>query len=576
MLHQLRRLTALGFCAAALCGCAVGPMLSSSEETSVEVAAPGTDAPLLLFPAYGEEPVSLPWMRYRLALFLPDPEHNTLEADSLPLPGIVRARDAEPEPADAIPDLWDRIRAGYAFPDESSARIDTELNWYATHPAYLSRTLERGHPYLHLIVEALEERGMPLEIAFLPIVESAFQPFAYSHGRAAGLWQFVPGTAARYGLKHTWWYDGRRDVVASTRAALDYLQYLHTLFNGDWMLALAAYNSGEGTVQRAVRSNRSQGRATDFWSLKLPRETRAYVPKLLALARIFADPSAYGVSLPEMPDEPAVLRVATESQIDLAKAAELADISLDELYRLNPAFNRWATDPDGPHELLLPVSAADRFVTALASLDKSQRVSWTRHQIRRGETLGEIAQKYRTTVAVLRDVNGISGHMIREGQNLIVPVAMQDRTAYRLSADERQRAVQSAGATESRAVHVVRKGDTLWNIARDHGVGVRQLAQWNAMAPGDPLRPGQRLVIRKSTQTATVAGPAQRHPLSAEATQRISYVVRKGDSLSRISQRFNVRLSELLRWNSLDRDAYLQPGQRLTLYVDVTRQIANL
>lgn len=573
MLHRLWRLTALGL-SAALYGCALGPAISTPDdergqgpETTAEEQSPR-------FPAYSDEDTSFPWTRYRQALFLPDPEHRTLEAEPLPFPGITRLSD-EPEPADATPDLWDRIRAGYGFPEEESARIDAELNWYVEHPAYLSRTLERGRPYFHLIVEALEERGMPLEIAFLPIVESAFQPFAYSHGRAAGLWQFVPGTAARYGLKYTWWYDGRRDVVASTRAALDYLQYLNSLFGGDWMLALAAYNSGEGTVQRAVRQNLTKGHSIDFWSLNLPRETRAYVPKLLALARIFANPSDYGLALPDMPDEPQVVRVATESQIDLAKAAELAGISLEELYRLNPAFNRWATDPEGPHELLLPVSVADRFTIALSGLDKTERVSWTRHQIRKGETLGEIARKYQTTVAVLRDINSISGNMIREGQNLIVPVAMRDRADYTLSAEERQRATQSAGAAEARSVHVVRKGDTLWDIARTHGVGVRQLAQWNAMAPGDPLRPGQRLVIRKSG-TTIAGGPDLKHPLSAETTQRISYVVRKGDSLARISQRFNVKVSELLRWNSLDQNAYLQPGQKLTLYVDVTRQIANL
>jgi membrane-bound lytic murein transglycosylase D len=578
MLHRLWRLTALGLCAAALHGCALGPAISTPEaelaESAQAAGAAAEERPR--FPAYSEEQTSFPWTRYRLALFLPDPEHRTLEAEPLPFPGITRLKDVEPEAADAVVDLWDRIRAGYRFPEETSPRIDAELKWYLDHPAYIYRTVERGRPYFHLIVEALEERGMPLEIAFLPIVESAFQPFAYSHGRAAGLWQFIPGTASRYGLKQTWWYDGRRDVVASTRAALDYLQYLSSLFNGDWMLALAAYNSGEGTVQRAVRSNLAKGRGTDFWSLDLPRETRAYVPKLLARARIFANPTEFGLDLPSLPDEPQVVRVATGSQIDLAKAAELAGITLEDLYRLNPAFNRWATDPDGPHELLLPVSAADRFITALAGLDETDRVSWTRHQIRKGETLGEIARKYQTTVAVLRDINGISGHMIREGQSLVVPVAMRDRAAYTLSAEERQRAVQaSAGTADTSTVHVVRKGDTLWDIARTHGVGVRQLAQWNAMAPGDPLRPGQRLVIRKSSVTA-VAGPAQKHPLSAETTQRISYVVRKGDSLSRISQRFNVKVSELLRWNSLDRNAYLQPGQRLTLYVDVTRQIANL
>jgi membrane-bound lytic murein transglycosylase D len=327
-----------------------------------------------------------------------------------------------------------------------------------------------------------------------------------------------------------------------------------------------------------VQRNHARGREHDFWSLDLPRETRAYVPKLLALARIFADPAELGLMLPDMPDEVLVTRVATGSQIDLAKAAELAGIALDDIYRLNPAFNRWATDPDGPHELLLPAAATERFTTALAELDDTQRVTWTRHRIRSGETLGEIARQYRTTVAVLREVNDISGNMIRAGHNLVVPMAMHEGATYTLSADQRRQATQqSATAGDARVVHVVRKGDTLWDISRKHGVGVRQLAQWNAMAPGDPLRPGQRLVIRKSG-AKTLAGPAalSSHPLSREATQRISYVVRKGDSLSRISQRFNVKVAELLRWNTLKPDAYLQPGQRLTLYIDVTRQAANL
>lgn len=278
-----------------------------------------------------------------------------------------------------------------------------------------------------------------------------------------------------------------------------------------------------------------------------------------------------------MPDEALVARVATGSQIDLAKAAELAGIGLDEIYRLNPAFNRWATDPDGPHELLLPMTAMERFTTALAELDETQRVTWTRHRIRSGETLGEIARQYRTTVAVLREVNDISGNMIRAGHNLVVPMAMHEGVTYTLSAEQRRQTTQqSAAAGDARVVHLVRKGDTLWDIARAHGVGVRQLAQWNAMAPGDPLRPGQRLVIRKSGATVLAGSVRNGHPLSSEATQRISYVVRKGDSLSRISQRFNVKVAELLRWNTLKPEAYLQPGQRLTLYIDVTRQAANL
>lgn len=524
---------------------------------------------------YADDRNELPWLRYRLALYLPDPEHNTLESE----PAIQddgdegMAAQADTGPAD----LWDRMRAGYGFPEQDNLRIDAEIGWYARHPDYLARTVERARPYLHLIVEALEQREVPMEIALLPIVESAYQPFAYSHGRAAGLWQFIPGTASRYGLKQNWWYDGRRDVVASTQAALDYLQYLHTFFDGDWMLALAAYNSGEGTVRRAVTRNHAEGRATDFWSLDLPRETRAYVPKLLALGAIFSQPQEYGLDLPSIADEPATVAVDIGGQIDLAKAAELAGISLEELYRLNPAFNRWATDPDGPHTLLLPVHASARFAAALADLDDEQRVAWRRHLVREGETLGQIARQHDTTVAVLSQVNGIDGHMIRAGHSLLVPVAVRSLNNYALSEAQRRQTTQAIPRAGGKVTYTVRSGDTMWEIARKHRVNVKQIAQWNTMAPGDVLRPGQRLVI---WTTAAAPGATARAPGSApalsELTQRISYVVRKGDSLSLISQRFNVKVSELQRWNSLSTGTYLQPGQRLTLYVDITRQTANL
>jgi membrane-bound lytic murein transglycosylase D len=518
-------------------------------------------------------------------LYLPDPEHNTLEA-APPGPWLrlqlqhVGAEADAPSADDQPRDLWDRLRNGYTFPEIDHPRIDAELAWYLNHPDYLARTVERARPYLWLIVEALDRRDLPQEIALLPIVESAFQPFAYSHGRAAGLWQFIPSTGTHFGLKQNWWYDGRRDVLASTQAALDYLHHLNTMFDGDWLLALAAYNSGSGTVTRAIRNNNARGRPADYWSLDLPRETRAYVPKLLALSRIFADPGSFDLEIASIPDEPVVTRVHVGGQIDLARAAELADISLEELYRLNPAFNRWATDPDGPHELLIPVDKAADFSIRLAETADEQRVTWTRHLIREGETLGQIAQRYDTTVGVLRQVNGINGHMIRAGRSMIIPVAMKDLGSYSLSAEQRRKTVQNVQRGNNRIVHTVRSGDTLWDIARKHRVSVSQLASWNAMSPRDVLRPGQRLVIwRQQAETAAAAEYNDllngAHPLN-NVTQRISYTVRRGDSLSRISQRFNVGIADLRNWNALSPDTYLQPGQRLTLYVDITRQNGNI
>ena len=236
--------------------------------------------------------------------------------------------------------IWPRVRSGFQLPsDIQHETLETELKWFAKHPEYIQRVLQRADPFLYYIME---------ELVLLPIVESAYQPFAYSHGRAAGLWQFIPSTGRVYGLKQNWWYDGRRDIFASTQAALNYLENMHKMFKGDWMLALAAYNSGSGTVQRAIKRNKKLKRPTDFWHLKLPKETSAYVPKLLALKEIIENPEKYDISLRCIQNAPGFKQVKTKAQLDLALAAELADIDLETLYNYNPAFNRWATDPDGP------------------------------------------------------------------------------------------------------------------------------------------------------------------------------------------------------------------------------------
>jgi FOG: LysM repeat len=476
-------------------------------------------------------------------------------------------------------DIWDRVRAGMTLPDHDHPGVRADLEWYASHQGYLDRVVTRAAPYLHLVVEAVEERNLPTELVLLPVVESAFQPFAYSHGRAAGLWQFIPGTGRRFDLKQSWWYDGRRDVAASTRAALDYLEYLRDHFSGDWLLALAAYNSGEGTVKRAVARNKARGKPTDFWSLDLPRETRGYVPKLLAISRLVTDPDQHGVSLEAVANEPFLTRVALDSQIDLALAAELADISLEEIYLYNPGFNRWATDPDGPHDLLLPIERVASFQERLAEYPPERRVRWERHRVKSGESLLQIAQNYRTTVELLKSVNNLRGNSIRAGATLTIPVARQKLASYRLSEEQRLIATQNQPREGHRVEYHVRSGDSLWSIARRHDVGVNELARWNGMAPRDPLVPGRKLVIWTDAKAERVAAtnPAGfTHPFSSSTRQRIGYTVRNGDSLATISQRFRVSVGNLISWNKLDGKKYLQPGQRLTLYVDVIRQSGNM
>jgi len=505
----------------------------------------------------------------------PDPEHQILDSNNAELDNddTVTTSDSEPGTSQQQ-DLWDRIRTGFVLEDSEHKRTLSEKKWYAKHQAYIDRTIERAKPYLYLIVEEAERLGVPAELVLLPVVESAFQPFAYSHGRAAGIWQFIPSTGRIFGLHQNWWYDGRRDIDASTKAALKYLSNLSRSFNGDWLLALAAYNSGQGTVKKAIRKNKRRGKPTDFWSLQLPKETRGYVPKLLAISAIIKNPEHYGITLKSVPDAPYLQMVNTNSQIDLALAAEIADISLDELYRLNPGFNRWATAPKGPHNLLLPIDKAASFDRKLAELPKSERIKWARHKIKNGENLGQIANKYHTTVNMLRQVNKIRGNMIRAGKSLIIPVATKKMNRYTLSAIQRTRAIQNSPKRGNKIRYTVRKGDTLWDIAQKHRVSVNKLAKWNGMAPRDVLKLGQRLVIWNSTSKSGQSGAISLSNNST--TQRVNYIVRNGDSLARISQRFKVKISELRRWNTLPKNKYLQPGQRLTLYVDVTRQAENI
>ena len=490
-----------------------------------------------------------------------------LEADTA-------AADADAVDNKAPLNLWDRIRAGFALPDVDNPRIDRELSWYARHQKYLDRVVERAQPYMHYIVDQLDANNIPLEIALLPIVESAFQPFAYSHGRASGIWQFIPSTGRRFGLKQNWWYDGRRDVCASTHAAIKLLSTLHKQFHGDWLLALAAYNSGGGNVQRAIRKNKRRHKPTDFFSLDLPPETRYYVPKLLALKKLINNPQMYKVQLARIDDTPYFERIKLDSQIDLALAADLADMDLDDLYELNPAYNRWATSPTGPDYLLIPLDNADEFKHNLEKFPADKRIKWVRHRIRPGETISTIAMYYHTSINIIKRVNHMRSNRLRAGHALTIPVASKKLSSYTLSANQRKHRAQNRPRHGTKITHIVQAGDTLWDLAQRHRVGVRQLAKWNGMAPRDPLVPGQTIVIwsRRAKASAGNIPVDIKAPPRREITRRIGYRVRRGDSLALISRKFNVTVAQLLRWNKkLNRRHYLQPGQQLTLYVDITR-----
>lgn len=462
-----------------------------------------------------------------------------------------------------INNLWERVRSQLKFEFEDNRRIAAQRNWYLKHPNYMHRVATRAKPFLHLIVEKIEQQNMPLELVLLPIVESAFDPFAYSHGRAAGMWQFIPSTGKRFGMKQTWWYDGRRDVLASTQGAIDYLNYLHKMFDGNWLHALAAYNSGEGRVQRSIRKNKKAGKPTDFWALDLPKETRAYVPKLLALADILANADEYAFEWPEIDNVPLTQEVEVGSQIDLALAADMAQMTVKQLHALNPGFNRWATDPSGPFNLLLPIDKVDIFSAELAKTDDKQRLNWVRHKVKSGDSLLKLANKYHTTTDIISSVNELKSNVIIAGEYLVIPVALKSLESYSLSQEQRLAKTQSKKSGVYKLAHKVQSGDTFWDLSREYKVNLRQLAKWNGMAPTDTLRPGKDLVVWVNDVTST--------PRKDAVMRTLTYTVRNGDSLARIANKFKVKVSDLQKWNQSKLKKYLQPGQKLQIFVDVTR-----
>ncbi len=454
-------------------------------------------------------------------------------------------------------DLWARVIDRFEFsycPENSGAQ--QWARWFGERPDYMERVMTRAHPWLYDIANELEARRLPGELALLPIVESAYDPFAYSHGRAAGAWQFLSGTARDFGLEINDFYDGRRDVFMATRAALDYLEYLSAMFDGDWNLALAAYNAGQGRVQRAIERNRARGRSTAWHDLSLPRETLAYVPKMNGLGCLFREPERFGLALPVWPNQPGFARVELDGPIDIVMLSAKAEVDLAELVALNAGLNQHLTSPTGPHHVIVPVDLEEQVLAALPQVNGADSVVWQTVSVRRGDTLSTLARRYNTSVSALRAANHLNGDMLSIGQQLRLPgsgpaapeSAFADR--YQELARLHERLLPS-----QRFEYVVRPGDSLWVIARNHRVSVAELQRWNGLGQHSVIRPGQRLMIRAGGAAAT----AQAQPAPLE------YTVRRGDSLWTISRRHQVSINELMRLNNLNENSVLRPGQRLVI-----------
>ena len=416
-------------------------------------------------------------------------------------------------------DVWQRIRNGFAMPEMNSTLVDHHQKWYASRPDYMARMTERAQRYLYFIIEEVERRGMPTEIALLPMIESAFNPGAYSGARASGIWQFIPSTGKNFGMQQNWWYDGRRDIVSATNGALDYLQKLHDMF-GDWELALAAYNCGENAVQRAQERNRKRGLPVNYASLKLPKETRNYLPKLLAVKNLINNPDRFGLVLQPIANKPYFAPVVTARHIDVKLAAELADVTLEEFMALNPAHNRPVILQENADVLLLPVDKVNTFRTNLEHYSEPL-VSWKAYQSKKGERLDKLAPKFGLTVATLCSINGLSPRTkLSNGQALLVPLNGQDTQNEFEAFNTNLTPFDLSLANAVR--HTVRKGDTLSNIARRYHVSLSKLKSWNRSVK--ILRPGQHIYVVQPGSLVRVAKNAKKKRTKTAANvKRITY-----------------------------------------------------
>ncbi len=487
-------------------------------------------------------------------------------------PDVPSPEKTEPAPAPVTADskhqdIWVRIQQNLTIPRNlSHPTTQTKLKFYASKQEFLDRVADRATPYLYHIVEELEKRNLPLDLALLPIVESAYQPFAHSPSRAAGIWQFIPGTGKLYGLKQNWWYDGRRDIVAATDAALRYLQKLHDDFNGDWLLALAAYNAGEGNVGRAVEKSLGRGKSGDFWSLHLTEETLGYVPSLMAVAEIIANPEKYNITLKPIPNKPYFEKIDAGSQIDLATVSELSGLTMDEIYTLNPGINKWATDPEGPHYFLIPVDRAASFKQKLAALPADQRIKMQAVEIKQGDSLGSIARRYRTDINTLKQINNLRSNNIHAGHMLLIPSSQQPISEYTLSQDVRTFDKLKPSGDGQSFTYTIKSGDNLWDISQSYGVTIEQLCAWNGISKNTVLSPGRKLTLWAKETPEVVPVVAHTVTTIADKQEHITYTVRAGDSLWLIAQRYGVTVAQLQKWNGLSHGSSLQPGQTLDIY----------
>ena len=487
----------------------------------------------------------------------PSAQIQTLEwhGDALPLP-------AESETVSEVRplDVWQRIRNGFKIDEAASDNplVATYVAWYTARPDNVRRMAERSRRYLFHIVQEVDRRSMPMEIALLPMIESAFNSSALSSSAASGIWQFMPATGRHYGLKQDDWYDGRRDFTASTHAALDYLGKLYLDF-GDWQLALAAYNCGEGCVARAIQKNVDQGLPTDYASLTLPNETRHYVPKLLAIKNMIRNPAQFGVAINSLANQPYFNQVTVHAGMDIHAAARLADMSSNDFIELNAAFPRNLIRSDSPVNLLVPVDKTDQFKR---NLETKTWDSWQPFPAQKGDRLEAIAKRFKVTIERLKEYNlfNLKRGKLVQAQSILVPVQGRGVVAP-------PKPMTDSGV-EGTSYHKVGSGDTLFGVARRYGLTVSSLIQANPDLNGN-LHVGKTLVLPLNEKAIPKRATIQHVAINQnniKSTQPADYTVKRGDTLLSIAQRFDASLADIKHWNpAFGKSNTIRPGQEIVV-----------
>jgi len=386
-------------------------------------------------------------------------------------------------------DLWDITRENFEFTDSyNNPRVLSEIKYYSSYPPHLLKVSAQAEPFYHYILNEILDRGMPAEVAVLPVIESLYDPTAYSTSKASGIWQFIPSTATYLGIEINDWYDGRRDVITSTQTALDYLESLNKRFDGDWMLTFAAYNGGGGTVSKAMRKNREKGLPTDYWSLNLPKETTNYVPKILAISALIQDPEQYDLVLPSIANEAYFKEITVKRPINLNKLASLSKVDQEDITMLNAGFLKNITLLSGTHKLLVPIENSEIIVTNVATLEQDSPFELARHKVKNGDVLGRIATRYGSSIKMIKELNNMSSSKIRVGKTLLIPMLDASNNNSQLVASN----------SKGHKIHKINNGDTFWGLARRHNTSVKKLLSANGLSENTTLRIGSSIKIPQS------------------------------------------------------------------------------